>query len=40
MKIVHIAGYFMPELGYQEYYLAKKHRELGHDVYVICSDMF
>lgn len=39
MKIVHVIGYFMPELGYQEYYLAKKHAEQGHDVYVICSDL-
>lgn len=39
MKIVHIMGYFNPELGYQEYYIAKKHKDLGHDVYVIASDM-
>ncbi|MBI4143510.1 glycosyltransferase family 4 protein [Candidatus Woesearchaeota archaeon] len=39
MKIVHLMGYFVPELGYQEYYLAKKHKEMGHDVYVIASDM-
>ena len=39
MKIVHIMGYFIPEFGYQEYYIAKKHKELGHDVYVISSDM-
>lgn len=39
MKIVHVVGYFMPELGYQEYYLAKKQAALGHDVYVICSDL-
>lgn len=32
-------GYFVPELGYQEYYLAKKHKQMGHDVYVIASDM-
>src|SRR3989344_9365136 len=38
MKIVHLMGYFVPELGYQEYYLAKKHKEMGHDVYVIASD--
>ncbi len=40
MKIVHIVGYFVPELGYQEYYLAKEHKKMGHDVYVITSDMF
>lgn len=39
MKIVHLMGYFVPELGYQEYYLAKKHKEMGHDVYVIASDL-
>tara|TARA_Y100000310_G_C20575636_1_gene760257 strand:- start:135 stop:1310 length:1176 start_codon:yes stop_codon:yes gene_type:complete len=32
-------GYFVPELGYQEYYLAKEHKKMGHDVYVITSDM-
>ena len=39
MKIVHLMGYFVPELGYQEYYLAKEHKKMGHDVYVITSDM-
>lgn len=39
MKIVHLVGYFIPELGYQEYYLAKEHRKDGHDVYVITSDL-
>lgn len=39
MKIIHLMGYFVPELGYQEYYLAKKHKEMGHDIYVIASDM-
>jgi glycosyltransferase involved in cell wall biosynthesis len=39
MKIVHIMGYFVPELGYQEYYLAKNHKKMGHDVHVIASDM-
>ena len=32
-------GYFVPELGYQEYYLAKRHKKMGHDVYVIASDL-
>jgi len=39
MKIVHIMGYFVPELGYQEYYIAKEHKKMGHDVHVIASDM-
>src|SRR3989338_6235374 len=38
MKIVHLMGYFMPEFGYQEYYLAKEHAKMGHDVHVIASD--
>jgi hypothetical protein len=38
MRIAHIANYFMPEFGYQEHYLAKKHAELGHDVHVITSN--
>ena len=32
-------GYFVPELGYQEYYISKEHKKMGHDVYVIASDM-
>lgn len=32
-------GYFIPELGYQEYYIAKQHAKMGHDVHVIASDM-
>ena len=39
MKIVHLMGYFVPELGYQEYYISKEHKKMGHDVYVIASDM-
>lgn len=39
MKIIHLMGYFLPEMGYQEYYLAKKHKDMGHDVHVIASDM-
>lgn len=38
MKIVHLMGYFVPEFGYQEYYIAKQHKKMGHDVYVIASD--
>lgn len=39
MKIVHIMGYFVPELGYQEYYISKQHAKMGHEVHVIASDM-
>jgi hypothetical protein len=28
----------MPEFGYQEYYLAKHHAEMGNEVHVICSN--
>lgn len=38
MKIAHVTGYFQPELGYEEYYLALNQKKLGHDVYVITSD--
>jgi len=38
MRIVHIVNHFMPELGYTEYYLARKQREMGHEVYVVTSD--
>ena len=40
MRIVHLMGYFVPELGYQEYYLAREHKRMGHDVYIVTSDMF
>jgi len=38
MRIVHVLGYFQPKLGYQEYYLALKQQELGHEVFVVTSD--
>lgn len=37
MRIVHVAHHFVPELGYAEYYLAKKQLEIGHEVYVVTS---
>ena len=39
MKILHIIGYFQPELGYEEYYTAMNQVKMGHDVHVITSDM-
>jgi len=39
MKIVHVTAEFQPELGYEEYYLALNQRKLGHDVYVITTDV-
>jgi len=38
MKIAHVISYFQPRLGYQEYYLAKKQQEMGHEVRVFTSD--
>jgi len=38
MKIVHLIGYFQPEFGYKEYYIARNQVKLGHQVYVITSD--
>lgn len=40
MKIVHVTGYLQPPLGYQEFFLAKKQQEMGHEVWVITSDRY
>jgi glycosyltransferase involved in cell wall biosynthesis len=40
MRIVHVADYFQPELGYQEYYLAAAQAAAGHDVHVVTSDRY
>lgn len=40
MRIVHVAYYFYPAIGYQETFLAKEHARLGHDVYVVTSDRY
>lgn len=40
MQITHVIHYFQPKLGYQEFYLAKKQKEQGHDVAVITSNKF
>jgi glycosyltransferase involved in cell wall biosynthesis len=37
MKIVHLTGFFMPTMGYQERYLALHHVEMGHQVWVLTS---
>jgi len=36
---MHVIGYFQPELGYQEYFLAREQVKLGHEVWVVCSDL-
>ncbi len=38
MKIVHVTGYFDPDVGYEETYLSLNQRELGNEVYVITTD--
>ena len=38
MRIIHFIEYFQPDLGYQEYYLAKHQQAAGHDVLVVTSD--
>lgn len=38
MRIAVVAGHFMPEVGYQEVYLARACSRLGHEVRVITSD--
>ncbi|MFZ7136931.1 MAG: glycosyltransferase family 4 protein [archaeon] len=40
MKIIHVISYFQPKLGYQEFYLAKEHQKLGHEVHIITSDRY
>lgn len=40
MRIAHLMSYFQPQLGYQEYYLAKEQRKMGHDVCVFTSDRY
>lgn len=40
MKIVHLCNYFQPQLGYQEYFLAKEHSRMGHDVFVVTGDKY
>lgn len=40
MKIVHVVAYFQPQLGYQEYFLAKEHLNQGYEVHIITSDRY
>jgi hypothetical protein len=39
MIIVHVTGFFIPQLGYQETYLARLHAEMGHEVHVVTSNL-
>lgn len=38
LRIVHLCPYFMPELGYEDYYTPYFQKKMGHEVYVITSD--
>ncbi|RKY12510.1 MAG: hypothetical protein DRP65_00965 [Planctomycetota bacterium] len=40
MRIVHLIAYIQPKLGYQEYFLAKEHAQMGHDITVVTSDRY
>jgi glycosyltransferase involved in cell wall biosynthesis len=39
MRIVHVTQYFLPWLGYQEFYLAREQIRDGNDVHVIASNL-
>ena len=38
MKIAIVSGHFMPDVGYQEVYLARALSRLGHQVRIITSN--
>ena len=40
MKILHVADYVMPTMGYQEFILPKWNSKNGHDVHIITSDRY
>jgi len=40
MKIMHVIDYISPQLGYQETYLAREQKKMGHTVGVITSDRY
>ena len=40
MKIVHVQDYFQPQFGTQVTFIARKHAEMGHEVYVVTSDRY
>jgi len=37
VRILHVTQYFLPWLGYQEYYLAREQARAGHEVMVLTS---
>ena len=40
MKILHLADYVMPQMGYQEFLLPKWNAKHGHEVHIITSDRY
>ncbi len=40
MKILHLAPYYQPNMGYQENYLPAAQKRLGHDVVLVASDRY
>ncbi len=40
MKILHVADYLMPQMGYQEFVLAKWNARHDHDVHIVTSDRY
>jgi glycosyltransferase involved in cell wall biosynthesis len=40
MRIVHVIDYYQPKLGYQEAFLVREQRKLGHELHVVTSDRY
>lgn len=40
MKIFLLIDYFQPKIGYQEFFLAKEFKKLGHQVFVVTSNYY
>ncbi len=40
LRILHIADYVMPPIGYQEFLLPKWNVIHGHEAYILCSDRY
>ena len=40
MKILHVADYVMPAMGYQDFMLAKWHVRHGHESHIVTSDRY
>lgn len=40
LRIVHIADFVMPAVGYQEFLLPKWNARHGHEAYILCADRY